>query len=37
VKYHADGSGRDTYVIINSGGLHGGEYKNPNNFGAQLR
>lgn len=37
VHYHGDGSGRDTYVINNDGGLHSYDYRSPHEFGKNLR
>ena len=37
LHYRGDGSGRDTYIIGNDGGMHTFEYKGPHNFGKNLR
>ena len=37
MRYHGDGSGRDGYVIANSGGLFKAQIKAPRDFANNLR
>ena len=37
LHYRGDGSGRDTYIIGNDGGMHAFEYNGPYSFGKNLR